>query len=154
MNINAAGTKVFQQLPYAHVLNTGIAAQAKLGGPWAARADASYRYGQGAEAIRLPLIQPLQYGAGLQFDKKGIHAEASANGSSSNRFSAELGETRKPAYAIYNLAVGKSFTMGKGKLTIDLGVDNLMDSYYTTFSDWFGIPRPGRNVFAHLVYAL
>lgn len=154
MNMTATGTKVYRQLPNAHLFNTGFSARAGLGGPWTARAEASYRHGQGAEATRLPLIQPLQYGAGLEFDRKGFHAEAGVEGSSTNRPSAEFGETRKPAYAILNLAVGKDFTLGKSKLTVDLGVDNLMDQYYTTFSDWFGIPRPGRNVFVHLVYAL
>ena len=75
------------------------------------------------------------------------------NGSAANRNSAEFGEMRKPAYAVVDLAIGKDWAIGKDQLTLKAGVDNLLDEYYSTFSDWQGIPRPGRNIYGHLIFS-
>ena len=33
---------------------------------------------------------------------------------------------------------------------IHVGVDNLFDRYYSTYSDWNHIPQKGRNIYANL----
>lgn len=154
MNMTASGIKVYEQLPHAAMLNTALAAQYSIREPWRLRVEASYRYGQGSDGTALPLIQPLQYAAQLRFRNKAFTAEAMLHGSTANRHSPAYGETGRPAYAVADLALGRDLGLGKHKLTVKLGVDNLLDAHYTTFSDWFGIPRPGRNCYGHLIFTL
>lgn len=154
MNITAAGVKVYEQIPYATLLNTGLGAEYSISQIWQLFGDASYRYGQGSDGTRLPLIQPLQLRTRLRYVKKQYVAEASVVSSTRNRNSAEFGETSKPGYVIGNLSVSREFALKKHKLTVNLGVDNITDQYYTTFSDWFGIPSMGRNIYSHVVFTL
>lgn len=153
MDLMAAGVKVYTQLPHAVLLNAALTAQYRLAGPWQVVAEASYRYGQASYGTRLPLIQPFQYKARLHYEGRWFNAEAALNGSAANRNSAEFGEMRKPAYAVVGLAMGKDWGIGKNQLTLKTGVDNLLDEYYSTFADWQGIPRPGRNIYGHLIFS-
>ncbi len=154
MNITATGVKVYEQLPHATLLNTGLSAEYHFSETWQLFADASYRYGQGSDGTRLPLIQPLQLRTRLRYEKKQYAAEATVLNSTRNRNSAEFGETSKPGYVTGNLSVSREFSLNKHKLTINLGVDNITDQYYTTFSDWYGIPSMGRNIYSHVVFML
>jgi iron complex outermembrane receptor protein len=38
------------------------------------------------------------------------------------------------------------------KCNLKVGIENIFDSYYSTFSDWNNIPRKGRNVFLNLAF--
>lgn len=154
MNITASGVKVYEQLPYATLFNTGLGAEYRFNQPWLFFGSASYRYGEGSDGTRLPLIQPLQGRTGLRYGKKKYVAEASVEGSTRNRYSAEFGETSKPGYVIGNLSVSREFSLKKHRLTVNLGVNNITDRYYTTFSDWSGIPSMGRNIYSHVVFTL
>lgn len=154
MNMTAAGVKVYEQLPHATLLNTGLGAEYRFTHTWQLFGNASYRYGEGSDGTRLPLIQPLQTRSGLRYEKKKYVAEASLEGSTRNRYSAEFGETSKPGYLIGNLSASREFSLKKHKLTVYLGVNNITDRYYTTFSDWFGIPSMGRNIYSHVVFTL
>jgi len=153
MNMTAAGVKVYEQIPYATMFNAGMKAAYQFNEPWALAADASWRYGQGSDGSRLPLIQPLRLRTELHYAKKQYVAEASVEASTRNRHSPEFGETRKPGYLIGNLSVSRAIDVNKHRINVNLGVHNILNQYYTTFADWFGIPSMGRNVYCHVVYA-
>lgn len=152
MNITADGIKVYEQLNYARMFNSGLDVTYFMADYWTLTADASYRYGQGGEGTRLPLIQPFSYGAKLRYEKNDFFGEASIEGSTKNRNSPEFGETQKPGFLIANVAFSKNFKINQQNLTAKAGVENLFDRYYTTFEDWFGIPRMGRNIYANLIF--
>ncbi len=154
MNMTAAGVKVYEQLPHATLINTGLGAQYQFNQTWQLFGDASYRYGEASDGNPLPLIQPLQLRTRLHYEKKKYVAEASVLGSTPNRPSPEFGESSKPGYMTGGLSVSREFSLKKHKLTVNLGVDNITDQYYTTFSDWFGIPSMGRNIYTHVVFTL
>ncbi|MCO6481390.1 MAG: TonB-dependent receptor [Flavobacteriales bacterium] len=152
MNITASGVKVYEQIPYATLFNTGLNAEYRFNETWQLRGDASWRYGEGSDGTRLPLIQPLQFRTKLRYARKQYAAEATVEGSTRNRPSLSFGETSKPGFLIGHLSVSREFAIRNHRLGVNMGVDNILDQYYTTFSDWFGIPRMGRNVYAHVVY--
>lgn len=152
MNMTAEGIKVYEQLDYAHMFNAAMDFTYFIAPKWIFMADASYRYGQGGEGTRLPLIQPFTYGAKLRYDQQDFFGEISIQGSTKNRNSIEFGEIQKPGYLITNLALSKDFKISRQNLIAKVGVENLFDRYYTTFEDWFGIPRMGRNVYANLIF--
>lgn len=152
MNVLADGIKVYEQLKYAKMFNTGINANYYISNDWSLAADASYRYGQGDNGTRLPLIQPFSYGLNLRYQKETYFIEASVEGSTKNRNSIEFGETKKHGFLIANLSASKTFELSLQELTVKIGAENIFDKYYSTFDDWFGIPRMGRNIFANVIY--
>lgn len=152
MNMTANGIKIYEQLPNASILNTSSGIEYKPVAHWIFSADASYRYGQGAENTVLPLIQPFSYILKVRYEQDSFFGEISATGSSKNRNSIEFGETQKPAYAIVNIVLSKNFAIKNQNLTLKVGVENLFNRYYSTFDDWFNIPRMGRNFYANVIY--
>lgn len=152
MYITASGVKVYQQLEYAGILNTAMNVSYNILKDLLFQADASYRYGQGAQETILPSIQPLGYSAKLKYQKNSFFAEAGIEGCSKNRNSPEFGEIQKPAYMVANVALSNDFSIGNINLVVKLGVENLFDKYYSTFDDWFGIPKMGRNIFTNVIF--
>jgi len=152
MNITAAGIKVYEQLKHASIFNASLGMDYFPIDALTLSGHASYRYGQGAGEVVLPLIQPFSYKLKAKYEYDSFFAEISVVGSSKNRNSIEFGETQKPAYAIVNIALSKHFSIQKQHLIFKLGVENLFDHYYSTFDDWFGIPSMGRNIYANVVF--
>lgn len=152
MNLTADGIKIYEQLSHASIFNAGFEMEYAPFSDWIFSADASYRYGQGANQTILPLIQPFHYNLKTRYEKESFFVEASVEGSTKNRNSPEFGETEKPAYAIANIAFSKNFSLTDKNLILKLGIENLFDLYYSTFADWFGIPRMGRNFYVNVVY--
>lgn len=152
MNMTAAGIKVYEQLPYASIFNSSLGIDYQPAENWTLAGDVSYRYGQGAQNTILPLIQPFNYQLKMKYNVNTFFAEIALQGSSKNRNSIEFGEIQKPAYTITNLSFSKAFNFNEQSFTIKAGVENLFDRYYSTFDDWFGIPRMGRNIYFNLVY--
>ncbi|HAH54594.1 MAG TPA: hypothetical protein DCM02_04735 [Flavobacterium sp.] len=69
------------------------------------------------------------------------------------QYSPFYGEDRTPSYAILNFDSGYSFTLEKVKCNMKIGIENIFDSYYSTFSDWNNIPRKGRNFFLNVNFS-
>ncbi len=67
-----------------------------------------------------------------------------------DHFGAKYGETGTPAFAIINVSASSTLSWSGTDITIRLGVDNILDKYYTTFADWNKIPQKGRNVYANI----
>ena len=61
-------------------------------------------------------------------------------------------EDRTSSYAIVNFNAGYSFAFEKVKCNARAGIENIFDTYYSTFSDWNNIPRKGRNLFLNLAF--
>lgn len=148
----ANGIKVYAQFSYASLFNSSLTMKYNLSEHWKFSADASYRYGQGAEHTVLPLIQPFIYKLSARYDINHFFAEATVKGSTKNRNSIEFNETQKPAYTIMHIALSKEFSINNTHLTVKLGVENLFDKYYSTFDDWFGIPEMGRNIYTNVIF--
>ena len=68
-------------------------------------------------------------------------------------FNPEFGEDKTAAYTVFSLNMGKTFKLNTDDLLYaKVGVENLFDSWYSTFTDWANIPRMGRNFYATLTY--
>ena len=103
----------------------------------------------------LPLISPLSYRFALHYKKNFFDAEINMNGASKQtNYSPEYGENMTDAYTVYNLNASYKFYFGRNKLYVKAGLDNIFDTYYSTYADWNNIPRLGRNIFINLSYVL
>lgn len=155
MNIVANGVKVYEGLSHATLFNTDLTLEYKPLPRWTLTGKVSYRYGEGAQSTKLPLIQPFAYDLGIRWQKARFFAEANIGGNARySRYSSEFGETPKSAFAIVNAAASQTFRWKGTQITAKAGVENIFDKKYTTFSDWFNIPRPGRNIFVNLIFKI
>lgn len=67
-----------------------------------------------------------------------------------DKFGETYGETGTPAFAIVNISLSRVFTMSTTDITIRIGVENLLDKYYTTYAHWNKIPQKGRDIYANI----
>ena len=152
MTIGANGIKVYQQLPRANIFNISLSADYRLNKALQWFGRAIYRKGW-AGGLNLPQIQPLSYGATLQYRYKKVIAETGLEGAlAQTKYSPDFGESFANAYNIFNLSASWQFNFSEQKLAFKAGIENLFDSYYSTFADWNKIPRMGRNIFVNVVY--
>jgi iron complex outermembrane receptor protein len=48
------------------------------------------------------------------------------------------------------MSSGYSFAFEKTKWSLRSGIENILDTNYSTYSDWNNIPRKGRNFFLNV----
>ena len=50
--------------------------------------------------------------------------------------------------------MGNQFYIKEHKTVLKYGIENILDTTYSTYADWNNIPRQGRNFFVNLSYIL
>ena len=155
MTLGAAGVKIYQNLSYAQIVNASFTADYK---PvkwleWSNRI--AYAYGKESRGERLPLIAPLSYQGSLRLRWSNLDAEGGVRMASRNsRCGKDYGETPTSGYAVWHLNVGGHFNIGEVGTNLHLGVENLFDRHYSTYSDWNHIPQKGRNVYVNVAFQI
>jgi iron complex outermembrane receptor protein len=151
MTIGASGVKIYTALEYATIFNTDLNIEYQITANFKGKGQLVYNYGKDFEKRNLPFISPLRYAASLNYKMNKFSAEIMVQGNAvQTQFSPFYGEDRTPDYTILNLASSYSFAIEKSKWNIRAGVENILDRYYSTFSDWNNIPRKGRNLFLNI----
>ena len=99
------------------------------------------------ENVNLPLISPLHFSTLLLYTKEK-NAEILLQGNTKQTYFSSIdGEDETPDYAIINMNLDYKFNLHKSKINTKFGVENMLDTYYSTYSDWNNFPRQGRNFF-------
>lgn len=155
MTIGAAGIKIYNALEYATIFSTDLNLEYKISDNWNWKTQLVYSSGKDNDKNNLPFISPLRYTGTLAFRKEKLNMGIVATGNTAqSHFASLYGETKIPGYIIFNLNAGYSFLLNNQKMNLQAGVENILDKNYTTFSDWNGIPRMGRNLFLNVNYVL
>ena len=155
MTLGAAGVKIYQNLSYAQIVNASLTADYR---PvewleWSNRI--AYAYGKESRGERLPLIAPLSYQGSLRLRWSNLDAEGGVRMASRNSHCGkDYGETPTSGYTIWHLNVGGHFNIGEVGADLHLGVENLFDRHYSTYSDWNHIPQKGRNVYVNASFRI
>ena len=155
MTLGAAGVKIYQNLNYAQIVNASLTADYR---PvkwleWSNRI--AYAYGKESRGERLPLIAPLSYQGSLRLRWSNLDAEGGVRMASRNSHCGkDYGETPTSGYTIWHLNVGGHFNIGEVGADLHLGVENLFDRHYSTYSDWNHIPQKGRNVYVNVAFQI
>lgn len=154
MTIGARGVKQQTQLNYATIFNVNFDAQVKLHTNLKWNSQIGYSRGVDDRGINLPFISPISYRSGLEFHKNRFSSEILAIGNAAHQnYSSFYGEKFTPSYVILNAGMGCQFDFGAEKIMVKLGVENLFNKYYNTYSDWNRIPRFGRNFYINLNFS-
>ncbi len=153
MTIGANGVKLYTALPFATIFNASTEFGWRISRTLSLKAQIGFARGTDDNDRNLPLIRPFSYNSALMYKKNRFSAELSVigNGRQTN-YADEFGEDATPDYAIVNCNAGYTFKLDKYDLYAKAGIENVFDAYYSTFSDWNDIPRPGRNFFVNLIF--
>ncbi|MCP4884561.1 MAG: TonB-dependent receptor, partial [Flavobacteriales bacterium] len=155
MTIGAEGVKIYTALNYASIVNTGVNMSCQFLKGFTLAANAAYNLGQDDKGNNLPQISPVQYGSSLSYKKGMFDAAFLMKGATEQtNYGEDYGENPSDAYTIFNMNIGSSFYFGSQKLIAKAGVENIFDVFYSTYADWNGIPRKGRNIFLNLSYII
>lgn len=155
MTIGASGIKVYDALDHATIFNTDLNLEYKINDNWNWKTQLVYSSGKDDAKNNLPFISPLRYSGHLTYRKEKLNLGIVATGKLvQNDFASLYGETKTADYLLFNLNAGYSFLLNNQKMSLQAGVENIFDKNYTTFSDWNGLPRMGRNFFLNVNYAL
>ena len=154
MTIGASGVKIYTALNYATIFNTDLNVEYQISDHFKTKGQLVYNYGKDFEDKNLPFISPLRYSASLNYKIDRFSSEIMVQGNATQtQYSPFYGEDRTSDYAILNLATSYLFAIDGSKLNVRAGIENILDTYYSTFSDWNNIPRKGRNFFLNVNFA-
>jgi iron complex outermembrane receptor protein len=151
MTIGASGIKIYTALDYATIFSIDLNLECQISTDFKWKGQLVYNYGKDFENKNLPFISPLRYSSSLHYLRGKFSSGIAVQGNASQtQFSPFYGENRTPAYAVLNIDSGYSFHIEKSKWNLRAGIENILDTYYATFSDWNSIPRKGRNFFLNV----
>jgi len=153
MTIGASGVKIYTALDFATIFNADLNLEYQFSTGFKWKGQLVYSYGKDFEKQNLPFISPLRYSSSLNYKKGKFTSEIAVQGNATQtQYSPFYGEDRTPAYAILNFDTGYSFAFEKVKCNVKAGIENIFDTYYSTFSDWNNIPRKGRDFFLNVAF--
>lgn len=151
MTIGANGVKIYTALNSAIIFNANLTAEYQFSKQLKWNGQLVYSRGKGSDNANLPFMAPLSYLSSLYYAKEKFTAEISVQGNTvQTNYSPFYGEDKTPDYAILNCSFGHKFSLKSAKLLLKAGVENLLDTYYSTYTDWNNLPRMGRNMFLNL----
>lgn len=151
MTIGANGVKAYTALDYATLFNLSLSTELQIAKPLKWTTQFVYTRGKDHLKRNLPFMSPFSYQSSLRYEKNKFSAETSVAGNTKHYdFAPIYGESETPDYMIANINFGYLFNFEKTKIFTRIGVENIFDRFYTTYSDWNKIPRSGRNFFINL----
>jgi iron complex outermembrane receptor protein len=151
MTIGATGVKIYTALDYATIFNISLTSEIKFSRQLKWNSQLVYSRGKDFNNVNLPFISPISYSTSIAYFKEKFSSEIVFQGNAKHtNFGGIYGEDKTPDYAIINANFGYKFNINKSKLITKFGIENILDTYYSTYSDWNNFPRQGRNFFVNL----
>lgn len=155
MTIGANGVKIYKSIDYAAIFNVSLTSEIRFSKQFKCNSQLIYSRGKDFNNVNLPLISPLSYSTAIAYSKEKFSTEILLQGSATQtNFEAIYGEDKTPDYVIINANFGYRFNINKSKFITKFGIENILDAYYSTYSDWNNFPRQGRNFFVNIIYSL
>jgi len=154
MTIGANGAKKYSNLKSAQLLNFQTSWKKSWSEHFSSLAEGRYTWGEKNSKVPLPQISPFSYRANIEYSKKNWFGLVEVVGALQQELiDTEFIEFASPAWAIVNLRVKKNIELKKQHLlSIQMGIENLLDSDYHRHLDWGKIARPGINLYGSLSY--
>ena len=151
MTIGANGVKQYANLPSAILAGIEASGEFKICPTVSFMTTNSFNYGKDNEGGALPMISPFKTVNQLTYKGEKISLGITGLVSAAQKHvnTVKYGETTTPAFGIINLKAGKDFKLKTSTLSLNAGVDNLLDTDYTEHLDIMKIPRMGRNFVVH-----
>lgn len=153
MTIGANGVRIYNALAHASIFDVFVNTRYNFTKKLSANATIGYNYGSGSNGENLPLISPFSYIAEVGYTTTNFNAALQMEGNGNqSRYSSFYGEDDTAAYAVLNLNLGNIVYLKNNKMIFKYGVENILDTKYSTYADWNNIPRQGINFYANVSY--
>ncbi|APD07771.1 hypothetical protein UJ101_02271 [Flavobacteriaceae bacterium UJ101] len=153
--VNSNGVKMYENLDYAYILNTNVKIKYKITSKIDFINSFMYSYANDNNKNPLPLIRPFTWRSILQYSHNRFEVRSDMElAAKQSRYDRDFGEDETPGYVIFNLSGKYRFHLGEYSLKTSLGVENILDKNYSTYSDWNNIPRKGRSFFINISYII
>ncbi|MEB4761729.1 TonB-dependent receptor [Chryseobacterium indologenes] len=154
MNYQSVGVKAYTSLDHATLVNLSLNTAYIITPDLHWKGTLTYARGKDDKGKNLPFIRPLSYLTSLHFMHRNLGFQTSVNGDFLQmNYSPEYGEDETPAFTVWNVSVDYTFRIKQFKTVLQVGAENLLNKYYSTYADWGNIPRMGRNVFTALKFS-
>lgn len=146
MNFYTHGLRVYQNVPGATMLSTDLQAiYNPIEGLYFFNLS-KFTWGQLNSGDPLPLIPPLKNQLSVSYEKNKLTFQVdNETAFSQNRINLLYGETKSPAYAIFNIKSSYHLIISDMILDCSIGITNVLNKNYYEHLDWGHIPRPGRS---------
>ena len=155
MTIGAKGVRLYDALNHASIFDIYLNTSYNFSKKISFNSSIGYNYGVGSNNQNLPLIRPLSYLAEINYNTQQFNAALQIEGhGNQSEYSSFYGEDETPDYAVLNLNLGNILYLKNNKLVLKYGVENILDTNYSTHADWNNIPRQGRNLYLNASYIL
>ncbi|MEP3837126.1 MAG: TonB-dependent receptor [Algibacter sp.] len=151
MNYQSVGVKGYTSLDNATLFNFSLNGNYTVlkGLHW--KGTLTYARGLDDNKNNLPFIRPLSYQTSLHYSHQTFGFSTSLNGDYKQiNYSPEYGEDQTPSYNNWNASANYTFYIEDYKTVFQVGAENILNEYYSTYADWGNIPRMGRNIFTSL----
>ncbi|VTR35098.1 TonB-dependent receptor plug domain-containing protein [Sphingobacterium thalpophilum] len=153
MNYQSVGVKGYTSLSHAKLFNIALNAHYDILQRLHWKGTLTYARARDYKGGNLPFIRPLSYQTSLDFMHGKFGIRTSLNGDFEQKnYSPEYGEDLTPAYRIWNISTDYTFSFKNFSTVLQVGAENLLNEYYSTYADWGNIPRMGRNIFTSLKF--
>ncbi|MCF1192287.1 TonB-dependent receptor [Mangrovimonas sp. AS39] len=155
MTIGANGVKIYSAIDHASIFDFYLNTSYHFAEKFLLNASLGYNYGKGSNGENLPLIKPLSYLAEVSYSTENFNVAMQCEGNGNqSKYSSYYGEDETPAYGIFNLNFGNVVYLKSNKLVLKYGIENILDTNYSTFADWNNISRQGRNFYINMSVVL
>ena len=153
MNYQSVGVKSYTSLEYATLFNASLNANYDILEHFHWKGTVTYARGEDDKGKNLPFIRPLSYQTSLHFMHQNFGIQTSVNGDfEQTNFSPEYGEDLTSGFTIWNFSADYSFKLQNIKTIFQIGAENILNEFYSTYADWGNIPRMGRNIFTSVKF--
>lgn len=155
MTIGADGIKIYTNLDYAQLFNVSLSGRYTISNSLKLTGQVSCHRGVDNEGENLPLISPISYRSALDFYKNQYSASLSVDGAGEQtNYNPAYGETKTAAYTTVSASFGKRFFINENDFFVKVGIENILDAHYSSYTDWNNIPRMGRNFYLTISYSI
>ncbi|MBF8150763.1 TonB-dependent receptor [Winogradskyella sp. F6397] len=153
MNYQSVGVKGYTSLDYSTLFNFSLNGSYSILNNLHWKGTLTYARGQDDNGNNLPFIRPLSYQTALHYKYNRFNFQTSINGDLEQiNYSPEYGEDQTPQYTMWNLSADYTFRIAAYRTVVQVGAENILNEYYSTYADWGNIPRMGRNIFTSLKF--
>lgn len=155
MTIGANGIKRYTAFDYATIWSNDLNLNYTIHDNWEWKGQLGYNLGRDNNNDGLPFMSPLRYMSSISFQQRKFNAEIMLRGNTTQtEYNPFYGEDKTKDFAILNFNLGYKWQLEKTKIMLNSGVENILDTHYSTYTDWNNLPRMGRNLFVNVLFQL
>tara|TARA_R110002049_G_scaffold307773_2_gene509424 strand:- start:9657 stop:11657 length:2001 start_codon:yes stop_codon:yes gene_type:complete len=155
MTIGANGVKLYEALSHTSIFDVYLNTSYQFSKSFSANGTVGYNYGKGSNNENLPLIKPVSYLVEANYNTARFNAAIQFEGNGNqSRYGSFYGEDETPAHGVLNLNLGNVFYTNGNKFILKYGIENILDTKYSTYADWNNIARQGRNFYVNLSFVM